>query len=189
VDPLFLTLLVKGSWSVKDRATIKYSPSSEKISAVERRRNSSYAHSRRVACQAATIIWAVALLAGSLQPRRPANFHSSPAHQVAHFLGFGLLALLAAVSFGKPGAIGVWPVLSPLFLGVAIEFLEHWKNEMPVEWYDVREDAVGILVFAAIWHLYQRAARPTSSQMGSRTCDHDQTDVYTQLVQLSRPRE
>jgi hypothetical protein len=164
VDPLFLTLLVKGSWSVKDRATIEYSPSREqKISAIDGRRNSSYALSRRVACQAATIIWAVALVAGSLQPRRPANFHSSPAHQVAHFLGFGLLALLTAVSFGKPGAIGVWPVVWPLFLGIAIEFLEHWKNLMPVEWYDVREDGIGILAFAALWHLYQRAAKPKSS--------------------------
>jgi hypothetical protein len=149
VDPLFLALLVKGSWSV--------------ISAIDRGKNSADAHSRRVAYQTATIIWALALLAGSLQPRRPANFHYTPSHQAAHFLGFGLLALLAAGSFEKPGAIAVWPVMLPLFLGVAIEFLQHWKNRMPVEWDDVREDAMGILVFAALWHVYHRASKPKSS--------------------------
>jgi hypothetical protein len=81
---------------------------------------------------------------------RPGNFHFSPLHPIAHFLGFGALALLATVGFGSPGRFSYWPAIATVLLGFSIEFLQHAQSRMPIEWNDVRDDAAGILVFTAL---------------------------------------
>ncbi len=115
-------------------------------------RNSISRHPRLAAYRIAAITWAVALLIGSLQPMRPAHFHFSIAHHVAHFLGFGALALLAIVGFDNHSS-SLWPAAASFLFGFAIEFLQHWQNRMPIEWYDVRDDAVGVLAFAVFCHM------------------------------------
>jgi hypothetical protein len=101
----------------------------------------------------AALIWAATLLIASLQPARPANFHGTTAHHSLHFLGFGVLAFLVTVGFGGPWRDLPWPAVASFLYGLAIEFVQHWKNRMPVEWNDVRDDAVGVFVFVAVCHM------------------------------------
>lgn len=111
---------------------------------------------RKVTYRAATLIWATVLLILSLQPSRPGNIHLGVAHRIAHFLGFGALALMATLGFGRPGRNSLQPAAACFLFGLAIEFLQHWQNQMPVEWPDVRDNAVGIGVFTAFCLVYQR---------------------------------
>ena len=78
------------------------------------------------------------------------------AHHIAHFLGFGSLAFLATLGFGTPGRNSLTPAAAVFLFGLAIEFLQHWQNQMPVEWPDVGDNAIGIGVFTAFCLVYQR---------------------------------
>jgi hypothetical protein len=71
-------------------------------------------------------------------------------------LGFGALAFLSTVGFSRTGRTSVRPAAASSLLGLAIEFLQHLQNQKPVEWQDVRDDAIGVLVVAAICHLVYR---------------------------------
>ena len=106
--------------------------------------------SRRPIYRCAAILWATALLIGSLQPNRPAHIHFGVAHQALHWLGFGLLAYLATAGFGKLGRTWLGPAAAAFLLGFTIELLQHRQYRIPIEWCDVRDDAIGILVVAAI---------------------------------------
>src|SRR5579863_3949415 len=109
--------------------------------------------SRRVKYRFATLVWATALLIASLQPKRPANFHFSVAHHIAHFLSFGALAFVATVGFGNFGNASLWSALGCCVFGFTIECLQHLQFGMPVEWHDVRDDAIGIIAFVIICHV------------------------------------
>ena len=122
----------------------------------QRRRNFVSAYLTRYRCRNIAIIWAFALLITSLQPKRPPHFHFSLAHQVAHFLGFGSLAFLATVGFGNPVRTSLWPAVACFLFGFAIELSQHLQNRKPIEWYDVRDDAVGILAFVIFCHIMCR---------------------------------
>jgi hypothetical protein len=110
-------------------------------------------HLRRRTYRKVTLLWAATLLIVSLQPMRPANFHFSRAHHVAHFLAFGALAFLATVGFSDARRIALWPATASFLFGFAIEFLQHLHNRKPVEWYDVRDNAIGILALTALCHM------------------------------------
>jgi hypothetical protein len=130
------------------------------ISTVDFHRETFSGHSRRAKYRTAAIMWALALLIGSLQPTRPPHFHFSMAHHVAHFLCFGALAFLAAVGFGSTSCSPLWPSVASFLFGFTIEFLQHLENRKPIEWHDVRDDAIGITVFMAFWQIiYGLAAR------------------------------
>jgi hypothetical protein len=126
------------------------------ISTADFQRGSIFGHSRRATYRIATLIWAAALLIASLQPRRPPHFHFSLAHHIAHFLGFGALAFLATVGFGKPTRISLWPAAAAFLFGFAIEFLQHLENRGPIEWHDVRDNAIGIVVLTLLSHMVYR---------------------------------
>lgn len=108
-------------------------------------------HPRRSQLRVATIVWGAALLVGSLQPNRPAGIHFGFLHHAAHIICYGALAFLAAAGYGRARAIPLWPTTCCLLFGLLIEFAEHLQSGMPVEWYDVRGDAIGILLFTALF--------------------------------------
>ncbi len=88
-------------------------------------------------------IWVLVLLAISLQPARPAPVHNL--HREFHLLAFGITALLIR---RKP-----WQsVLLTIALGVIIEFLQHLIYHLPLEWWDIRDDAIGaIFAITLLW--------------------------------------
>jgi hypothetical protein len=132
------------------------------------RRNSISVHSRQATYRLATLLWAAALLIASLQPWRAPNFHFSIAHHVAHFLGFGVLAFFATVGFGKASRISLWPAAASFLFGFSIEFLQHLQNRKPIEWHDVRDNAIGIIVLTACCHMvYRRTANAEKGPLSS----------------------
>jgi hypothetical protein len=87
-------------------------------------------------------IWIFVLIAGSLQPSRPATvsrFHR-PLHWLA-FAGAALLLLLLARTVRQEIAM-----ISGLFaMGLTLEYLQHFMYRNAMEWHDVRDDLLAIL--------------------------------------------
>jgi hypothetical protein len=108
----------------------------------------------------AALLWGAALLIGSLQPIRPAHIHFGFAHHLLHFIGFGILAFLAAAGFGNPVRFSWRPAAASFLFGLAIELLQHWQYSIPMEWRDVRDNAIGILTFVAIYQRLGQARHP-----------------------------
>ena len=135
------------------------------ISPVDVQKGSIFEDSWRSRYRTAALIWAAALLIGSLQSKRPAHIHFGTPHHIIHFLGFGALAFLATAGFGNPIRPALWPPAASLCLGFAIELLQHWQNGFPIEWYDVRDDGIGIFVFTVLCHTVSRDSN--SSQLTS----------------------
>jgi hypothetical protein len=88
-------------------------------------------------------VWIVGLLAVSLQPWRPHGESQSIVHQVWHVVSFGaaglmLFALSRNAKQASTAALGIF------CLTVAIETSQHLLYKNPFEWWDVREDTIGI---------------------------------------------
>lgn len=85
----------------------------------------------------ATFFWIALLTATSLQPLRPKPV--APLHRPFHFVAFTVTAVLmhkrAAIAF--PATI---------LFGVALELAQSLLYHNPVEWWDIRDDALGALV-------------------------------------------
>ena len=94
-------------------------------------------------------VWIICLVAISLQPYRPVGESESLAHRAAHVFTFGVAALaLLVVSDGRKqqwtAALGVFG------LAVAIETAQHLMYKNVFEWWDVRDDVIGVLVAVLI---------------------------------------
>ena len=70
-------------------------------------------------------------------------------HRPLHFAAFGFLAWLAMSAFPGHRAL-IWVILSCIVFGGVLEFLEASESHMPVEWNDVYDDAIGIVMTAVL---------------------------------------
>jgi hypothetical protein len=92
-------------------------------------------------------LWIILLMAISLQPFRPwkTNDSPSPLHRVAHVTTFGVAGLmLLALSRNRPEERRV--CLGVVVLAVFIETAQHLIYKVLFEWWDVREDMIGLLI-------------------------------------------
>jgi len=91
-------------------------------------------------------IWTAAVVAISLQPFRPPHDSGlSRMHRPVHFLLFGVTALIlwrVVASIGRPRRPWLCAILCTVALGLAIELLQHLTYRNPMEWWDVRDDAL-----------------------------------------------
>ena len=102
----------------------------------------------------AVILYAAVLAAGSLQPMRPAGFHHSQGHGLLHLVCFAGLALLANRAF--PGRRSLpWIAPASIVFGATLEWLQTFGSHDPMEWIDVRDDAVGVAVGTVVVLLWQ----------------------------------
>jgi len=88
-------------------------------------------------------LWIVVLVAVSLQPWRPHGESQSNLHQLLHLVLFGaagvmLFALSQNTKQVWTAAVGIF------FLAVAIEISQHLLYKNPFEWWDVRDDTIGV---------------------------------------------
>lgn len=98
----------------------------------------------RRALRLIAILWIAGLVAVSLQPWRPEGESQSIVHQVSHLISFGAAGvMLFALSNDSRQA---WrAALGILCLAVAIETSQHLLYKNPFEWWDVRDDTIGVL--------------------------------------------
>jgi hypothetical protein len=92
------------------------------------------------------IVWITCLVVVSLQPIRPFGGGESPSmlHRAGHILSFGTAGLMLLV-LSKNRKKEWTAVLAVLCLAVGIESAQHLLYRGPFEWWDVREDAIGLV--------------------------------------------
>jgi hypothetical protein len=119
-----------------------------------------------------TLVWIACVIAGSLMPGSAKNSLGttdelrmrSPyevggvAHRIWHFGVFGSTALLLLVQ-AKDRRGWVFAVLATFGLGLSLEFLQWRIYGSAFEWWDVRDDAIGVLGAALMYRLFLRFAR------------------------------
>jgi hypothetical protein len=87
--------------------------------------------------------WIVGLVAVSLQPWRPHGESQSNLHQLSHLVSFGtaglmLFALSRNIKQVWTAALGI------ICLVLAIETSQRLLYRNPFEWWDVRDDTIGV---------------------------------------------
>jgi hypothetical protein len=103
---------------------------------------------RILICLAA--VWIVALIAGSLQPARPGS--TLGLHREIHWLAFGGLALFV-LTISRNLRQEIACVAAACLLGLSLEFLQHLIYRNAMEWRDVRDDTLAVLIAFAIYRL------------------------------------
>jgi uncharacterized membrane protein len=88
-------------------------------------------------------VWIAGLVAVSLQPWRPHGESQSIVHQVLHVVLFGAAALMLA-ALSRTGKQASTAALAIFALAVAIETSQHLLYKDPFEWWDVRDDTIGV---------------------------------------------
>lgn len=104
----------------------------------------------RGAVRAAAWVWIAVLVAGSLQPARPATVIGF--HRQIHWVAFaGTALLLFALSKTRRREILV--ACTIFLLGVSLEVAQHLIYRNHVEWRDVTDDALAILAAYVLYRL------------------------------------
>lgn len=99
-------------------------------------------------------LWTAAVIAISLQPLRPSHSAKSLLHRPAHFLLFGLTAVILWLFFaappGRPDRAFPKALAFTILLGYFIELLQHLIYRNRMEWWDVRDDALSAVAALAL---------------------------------------
>ena len=106
-------------------------------------------------------LWIALLIVGSLQPARPGvvTGHHRGLHWVA-FAGGALLLFLLSPTRRQQ----ILRAFAIFFLGVSLEVLQHLIYRNPLEWRDIADDGVAILLAFALYRLARsRNPGPTLS--------------------------
>ena len=95
-------------------------------------------------------VWILLLIVGSLNPARPALVVGL--HREIHWLAFGGAAfLLLLLSRNRHQEIR--SVIAVCLLGLSLEYLQHLIYRNAMEWRDVRDNALAILVALVLYRL------------------------------------
>ena len=94
-------------------------------------------------------LWAAFLTVASLQPRRIQQLGQGHAmHGTMHVLVFGMLGALAILTLSRRyRALGI---VCSVSLGVLIEVMQAHLYPDAIEWNDVRDDTLGIVLFSCL---------------------------------------
>ncbi len=93
--------------------------------------------------------WIIALVAVSLQPLRPHGEAQSIVHNVWHVFAFGAAAVMLFALSRNDKQVGV-AALGVFCLAVAIETSQHLLYKNLFEWWDVRDDTIGLALAAML---------------------------------------
>lgn len=93
--------------------------------------------------------WILTLTAVSLQPYRPHGESQSAAHPIIHIAMFGIAALLLLAP--AESRKGQWmAAFGVVALALFIETAQHLMYKNVLEWWDVRDDIIGLLIAVAL---------------------------------------
>ena len=106
--------------------------------------------------------WILLLIVGSLQPARPGPVVGL--HREVHWLAFsGAAFLLFTISRNRRQEI--YSAVAVFILGLSLEFLQHLIYRRQMEWWDVRDDTLAILIGLALFQLsrhWKRSSPPAT---------------------------
>jgi len=105
---------------------------------------------RRPLLRAAALVWFLLLIAGSLQPARPSLVRT--AHREIHYLAFagGALLLFCLSQSRRQETLAA---VATLMLGVCIETLQHIIYGNAMEWRDISDDGLAVLVALVLYRV------------------------------------
>jgi hypothetical protein len=110
----------------------------------------------RLALRIAAGGWLTVLIVGSLQPARPRPVRAL--HRPIHYVAFaGVALLLFALSRTRRSEI--LGALAIFVLGFSLELLQHLVYRNPLEWRDITDGALAVLLALALYRL-TRAWKP-----------------------------
>ena len=103
----------------------------------------------------------------------------------AHVLCFGALNLAGGAGLQATRAVPRFGPLPDLFFSVSpSNFYNIGETESPIEWYDVRDDAAGILVFSVLLYIASAAGgtvQPVPSGRLGGKCRHFRKNIAASL--------
>jgi hypothetical protein len=93
--------------------------------------------------------WAVFLTVTSLQPHRVQQFgHGRPIHAVLHVLAFGVLGSLAILTSSR--RYRSLAIVCCVAHGFLIEVIQARLFPDAIEWGDIRDDTLGVVMFSLL---------------------------------------
>jgi hypothetical protein len=95
-------------------------------------------------------VWLALLVAGSLQPARPGIIKGN--HRPIHYVAFAGAALLL-FALSRTRRREIQGAISIFFLGFSLELLQHLIYRNYLEWRDVADDGLAILLALALYRL------------------------------------
>jgi hypothetical protein len=95
-------------------------------------------------------VWILLLIVGSLNPARPALVVGL--HREIHWMAFGGAAFLLLL-LSRNRRQEIRSVIAVFLLGLSLETLQHLIYRNTMEWRDVRDNALAILVTFALYRL------------------------------------
>ena len=104
----------------------------------------------RIAARAAVGVWIVLLVAGSLQPSRPGAL--LPFHRAIHWVAFAGTSLLI-FALSKTRRHEVLGGLTIFLLGVSLEVAQHLIYRNHLEWHDIADNSLAVLVAFALYRM------------------------------------
>jgi hypothetical protein len=93
-------------------------------------------------------IWCAIIAFASLQPRRPDWTHASGGHRISHIVCFGILTAFAALAFSRRRLFTI-AVPGCILFGAALELAQRFIFSISLEWSDIRDDTIGVLLVVA----------------------------------------
>jgi VanZ family protein len=99
----------------------------------------------RQALRLIATLWIAGLVVVSLQPWRPEGESQSIVHQVLHLVSFGAAGLMLFALSRNSKQIRT-AALAVFCLAVVIETSQHMLYKNAFEWWDVRDDTIGVLL-------------------------------------------
>jgi len=104
----------------------------------------------RFAVRTAAWIWIALLVAGSLQPSRPGA--TQRFHREIHWVAFAGAALLL-FALSKTRRREILGACTIFLLGASLELAQHLIYRNYLEWHDIADDALAVLVAFALYRL------------------------------------
>jgi hypothetical protein len=109
---------------------------------------------RRGGARLIATLWTAAVVVASLQSHRPPQ--TAALHRLYHFAVFAVTAVIL-----RRSSAGRWPLLksalAAAMLGAVLELLQT-QTRYPIEWWDIRDDAIGAITGAVAGALAWQAA-------------------------------
>lgn len=99
---------------------------------------------RRAALTGLAILWIACLIFVTVYRFAPQTPHGSIAHRSEHVVAFGILGLML-LPLARSNALKWWIALAMLVFAGALELGQHKIFGQTFEWWDVRDDGIGIL--------------------------------------------
>ncbi len=108
------------------------------------------------------IPWTLVLIGGSLMSSSAKGFIGTHTfHRPYHFASFGATAALY-MSLATTAAGELKAAVLAMGLGLSLEALQHWIYGGVMEWWDVRDDAIGIGIALLVFRGISRFSGPRS---------------------------